>query len=101
MDRFCEDDADELCATGKIEIRFNGSGISCFKVVKTEGILEDIDGSFNQHSVFVKVIPMFCISGDTGTVSEILFGICVNAFTIRRIGTGIFTGANPRGSFLF
>ena len=58
-------------------------------------ILEDIDRSFNENSVFVEVIPMFGISGDTGTVSEILIGIGVNASAVRGIGAGIFTSANP------
>ena len=99
-DCFCEDNADELRAAGKIEIRFDRFGISCFEICKTEGILEDIDGSFNKHSVFVEVIPMICVSGNARTVSEILLGIGVNAFTIRRIRTGILTNTNPGVAFL-
>ena len=67
---------------------------------EAKGILEDIDRSFDENPVFVEVIPMFGISGDTGTVSEILIGISVNAFAVRGSGTGIFPSTNPTVSLL-
>ena len=100
LDCFGKHDADELCASGEEEIGFDRSGISGSEIGKAEGILEDIDRSLNQDSVFVKIIPMFCVSRNTGTGSEILLGVGVNASAIRRIGTGIFAGADSLIAFL-
>ena len=43
----------------------------------------------------VKILPMFCISGNAGSISEILVRISIGAFSIRRIGAGSFTGTSP------
>lgn len=60
-----------------------------FTGIKDEGILEDIDGSFNGDPVPVKVVPVVGGSGETWIEAKILVGVGVNALAIRGIGTGM------------
>lgn len=63
-----------------------------FTGIKDEGILEDIDGSFNGDPVPVKVVPVVGGSGETWIEAKILVGVGVNALAIRGIGTGMPMG---------
>ena len=87
MDSFRKDDAYELCAAREEKIGLDRFCISGFQISQSKGILEYIDRSFHQHSVFVELIPMFCISRDPRALSEILFGVGINASAVRGIGT--------------
>ena len=60
-----------------------------FTGIKDEGILEDIDGSFNGDPVPVKVVPVVGGSGETWIEAKILVGVGINALAIRGIGTGM------------
>ena len=71
MDCFGKDHADELRAACKEKISFDGFGISGFEVCKSERILEDIDRSFHKDAVLVEIVPMLCVSRNTGAGSEI------------------------------
>jgi hypothetical protein len=71
-----------------------------FTGIKDEGILEDIDGSFNGDPVPVKVVPVVGSSGDTWIEAKILVGVGVNALAIRGIGTGMVAGANAGRTLL-
>lgn len=44
--------------------------------------------------MLVKIILVFCISQKTRIHSEILVGICINAFSVRGCCARSFTGAN-------
>ena len=53
------------------------------------------------YSRAVKIVPVFGISWDTGIKPEILIGVSVNTFTVRGIGTRMFTGTNSGCSLLY
>ena len=107
MQGVSEEDTDELSDTCKEEIGLNGNGAVGFTGVKGEGVLEDVNGSFNSNPVPVKVIPVVGVSGDTGIEAEVLVGVSVNALAIRGNSTGMLAdtssgrtvgnrgGANP------
>ena len=101
MERLGKDHADELCAADEKKIRFNRFGISGFEVCKSERILESVDRSFHEDTVLVEVVPMLRIARDTGTGSEILIRVCIGAFTIGRVRTGLIAGANACVAALF
>ena len=95
MQGVSEEDTDELSDTCKEEIGLNGNGAVGFTGVKGEGVLEDVNGSFNSNPVPVKVIPVVGVSGDTGIEAEVLVGVGINALAISGSGTGMVTNTNP------
>ena len=98
MQGVSKEDADELSDTGEKEVGLDGGSTMGFTGIKDEGILEDIDGSFNGDPVAVKVIPVVGSSGDAGIEAEILVGVGVDTLAVRGIGTGMFAGANAGGT---
>ena len=91
MQSMSEKDTDELSDTGKEQISLNGSGAMRFIGIKSEGILEDVNGSLNGDPVPVEVVPMVGVSGDAGIEAKVLVGIGVDTLAIRGIGTGMLT----------
>lgn len=100
MNSFGENNADQLGTASKQQVRLDCFSVSCFQVVKTERILEDVNGSFNENAVFVEVIPMLGVSRNTRTITKILVRIGIYAFAVRRIGTRRITDADSRIAFL-
>ena len=96
MNRFGKDNTDQLSAAGEEQIRFDGFGISCFDIAESEGIFQNVDRSFNEDAVLVKVVPMLGISRNAGAVAKILFGICIDASAVRGFGAGCFAHAFSR-----
>ena len=94
-----EKDTNELSDTGKEQISLNGSGAMRFTGVKSEGILEDVDGSLNGDPVPVEVVPMVGVSGDAGIEAKVLVGIGVDTLAIRGIGTGMLTDTDSGRAF--
>lgn len=100
MNGFGENNANELSTACKQQIRLDRFNISCFQIVQSERIFEDVDGSFNEDAVLVKVIPMFGVSRNTRTITKTLVGIGIYALSVRGIGTGRITGADSCIAFL-
>lgn len=100
MEGVSEKDADQLSDTGEEEIGLDGDSAMGFTGIKDEGILEDIDGSFNGDPVPVKVVPVVGSSGDTWIEAKTFVGVGVNALAIRGIGTGMVAGANAGRTLL-
>ena len=94
MQSISKKDADELSDTGKEQIGLNGSGAMRLAGIKSEGVLEDVNGSLNGDPVPVEVVPMVGVSGDAGIETKILVGIGVDALAVRGIGAGVVTDAN-------
>ena len=95
-----EKDTNELSDTGKEQISLNGSGAMRFIGIKSEGILEDVNGSLNGDPVPVEVVPMVGVSGDAGIEAKVLVGIGVDTLAIRGIGTGMVAAANAGRTLL-
>ena len=100
MQGVSKEDADELSDTGEKEVGLDGGSTMGFTGIKDEGILEDIDGSFNGDPVAVKVIPVVGSSGDAGIEAEILVGVGVDTLAVRGIGTGMVAAANAGRTLL-
>ncbi len=100
MNSFGENNANQLGTACKQQVRLDCFRVSCFQVVETERILEDVNGSFNENAVFVEVIPMLGVSRNTRTNTKILVRIGIYAFAVRRIGTRRITDADSRIAFL-
>lgn len=100
MQGVSEEDADQLSDTGEEEVGLDGGSAMGFAGIKDEGILEDIDGSFNGDPVAVKVVPVVGTSWDTGIEAKILVGVGVDALAVRGFGTGMLAGANAGGTLL-
>ena len=78
IDSISKDNTDKLSTTGKEQFSFNGYGIMSSEIIKPESIFKNVNGSFNQNSVFVEIIPMLGISRNTQERSEIFVRICIN-----------------------
>ena len=100
MQSMSEKDTDELSDTGKEQISLNGSGAMRFTGVKSEGILEDVDGSLNGDPVPVEVVPMVGVSGDAGIEAKILIRIGVDALAVRGIGARMLADTNSGRTLL-
>ena len=100
MEGVSEKDVYQLSDTGEEEIGLDGDSAMGFTGIKDEGILEDIDGSFNGDPVPVKVVPVVGSSGETWIEAKILVGVGVNALAIRGIGTGMVAAANAGRTLL-
>ena len=84
MEGVSEKDTDQLSDTGEEEIGLDGDSAMGFTGIKDEGILEDIDGSFNGDPVPVKVVPVVGSSGETWIEAKILVEVGVNALAIHQ-----------------
>jgi hypothetical protein len=84
MQGVSKEDADELSDTGEKEVGLEGGSTMGFTGIKDEGILEDIDGSFNGDPVPVKVVPVVGSSGETWIEAKILVEVGVNALAIHQ-----------------
>ena len=94
MNSFGENNANQLGTACKQQVRLDCFRVSCFQVVETERILEDVNGSLNGDSVPVEVVPMVGVSGDAGIEAKVLVGIGVNTLAVRGIGARMLADAH-------
>ena len=100
MQSISKKDADELSNTGKEQIGLNGRGAMRLAGIKSEGVLEDVNGSLNSDPVPVEVVPMVSVSGDAGIEAKIPVGIGVDTLAVRGIGARMFTDTNSGRALL-
>lgn len=99
MQGICQEYTGQLSDTRQEESRFSRNGSDRAPRIKDKCVFEKIDRSLNRDSVAVKVIPMLGITRDAGIKAEIFIWISIDTFSIGRICTRVFTGANSLVSY--
>ena len=94
MQSISQENAEKLGNRSEVGISFDGSRTKRIAGIKSECVFEKIDGSFNGHSVTVKIIPMLRTTGNTGIKAKVLVGIGVDTLSVSRFGAWVFTGAD-------